>query len=241
MKIDSVGAVARAGGDLSASAPIPPEAYLVYYRKQLDADELRGLGFEGEIAEPGSWGRLMNGGASLTVEGRPVGLLYRDLDVVEHWLGEANEGRFELDAVDGWLAGMPSYVLAEELATCETLAGEVPRPEYPDALRESAPDRWRGTAVRALETVEALAGHGDVAACTGLLAKAAVAAAQARLAERGEGVLSEAGIVRRAGLGRAEAILAATGDRPFDLERAASKLRVALALTAASEPAARTG
>jgi hypothetical protein len=69
---------------------------------------------------------------------------------------------------------------------------------------------------------------GDVAACTGLLAKAAVAAAQAVLAGRGEWALSEAGIVRRAGLDRAESIIAATGDRPLDLERAVWRMRVAL-------------
>jgi hypothetical protein len=74
-----------------------------------------------------------------------------------------------------------------------------------------------------------------VAGCAGLLAKAAVAAAQARLAEQGEWALGEGGIVRRAGLGRTEAILAATGDRPLDLERAVFRMRVALGL-----PLART-
>jgi hypothetical protein len=83
-----------------------------------------------------------------------------------------------------------------------------------------------------LEIAESLASRGDVAGCVGMLAKAAVAAAQARLAERGEWALGERGIVRRAGLGRAEAILAATGDRPLDLERAVTRMRVALGLTA---------
>jgi hypothetical protein len=55
----------------------------------------------------------------------------------------------------------------------------------------------------------------------GLLAKAAIEAAQAALAERGEWVLTEKGIVRRAGLGRrVEGVLAAPDDRPFELERA---------------------
>ena len=63
----------------------------------------------------------MNGGASLTVAGRPADVIYRDLEVVEHWVSEASEGRFEIDAVDGWLAGMPTYVLVAELASCEAL------------------------------------------------------------------------------------------------------------------------
>ena len=37
----------------------------------------------------------MNGGASVTIEGRRVDVIYRDLDAVEHWVSEANEGRFE--------------------------------------------------------------------------------------------------------------------------------------------------
>jgi hypothetical protein len=180
------------------------------------------------VSESGAWGRLLNGGASLEVEGRRVELRYRDLEVVEHWVAQATEGNFERDEVDGWVAGMPTYLLAGELATAEVLAGELPRTEFSDALRESAPRDWERVAARALEVSEGLAARGDVAACTGLLAKAAVAAAQAVLAARGEWALSEAGIVRRAGLGRAESIIAATGDRPFDLERAVSRMRVAL-------------
>jgi hypothetical protein len=174
----------------------------------------------------------MNGGASLTVEGRRVDVVYRDRDAVEHWVAEASAGRFEIDAVDGWVAGLPTYVLVAELARGEALVGELPRPEFPDALRESATRRWRDTAARVLAISGALAPRGDVAGCAGLLAKAAVAAAQARLAKRGEWAVSEGGIVRRAGLGRAEAILAATGDRPLDLERAVFRMRVALGLTA---------
>jgi hypothetical protein len=222
-------AVARAGGG-DAAWPAPPgaePAYLLYYRGTLDAADLRKLEFEGEVGEPGVRGRLLNGGASLTVGSRRD-VIYRDLDAVEHWVGEASEGRFEIDAVDGWLAGMPTYVLVGELATCEALAGELPRPEFPAALREAATRRWRDAAASVLEIAESLASRGDVAGCVGLLAKAAVAAAQARLAERGEWALGERGIVRRAGLGRAEAILAATGDRPLDLKRAVFRMRVAL-------------
>jgi len=227
-------AVARAGGEdpTRPAAPGGEPAYLLYYRGTLDAARLRNLGYEGDVAEPGVWGRLMSGGASLTVEGRRADVIYRDLDAVEHWVAEASEARFEVDAVDGWLAGMPTYVLVGELASCEALAGELPRPEFPAALREAATRRWRDTAARALEIAESLASRGDVAGCVGLLAKAAIAAGQARLAERGEWVLGEGGILRRVGLGRSETILAATGDRPLDLERAVSRMRVALGLTA---------
>ena len=137
-------------------------------------------------------------------------------------MAEASEGRFEIDAVDGWLAGMPTYVLVAELATCEALAGQLPRPEFSAALREAATRRWGDTAARGLEVAEALASRGDVAGCAGLLARTAIVAAQARLAEREEWALGEAGIVRRAGLGRSETILAATGNRPLELKMTAT-------------------
>jgi hypothetical protein len=208
----------------------------MYYRRSLATDRLHGLGFEGDVSEPGSWGRLMNGGGSLTVEGRRIDLVYRDLDFVAHWVAEATEGRYEVDEVEGWLAGMATYVLAGELAIADSLGGELPRPEFPAPLRETARRNWQRTAARSLEVAERLARRGDVVGCTGLLAKAVVASAQSRLAERGEWALGETGIVRHTGLGRAETVLAAPGDRPGELEHSVSRIRVALGVGSAAEP-----
>jgi hypothetical protein len=203
----------------------------LYYRGRISADDVRALGFEGEVVEPGEWGRLANGGASLTVEGQLVALRYRDLEAVEHWLAEAEAGRYEVDRVEGYVAGMATYMLAGELAAAEVLAGELPRPAFSERLRESAPRRWRASAELSLEAAGTLAERGDVAACVGLLAKAAIEVAHAALAGRGEWALSERGIVRRAGLGRrAESILAAPGDRAFELQRSVELMRVALGL-----------
>ncbi|MGH2961864.1 MAG: nucleotidyltransferase domain-containing protein, partial [Solirubrobacterales bacterium] len=158
MNATGVVAVARAAGATAGAERARGEPpYLVYYRGSLEAGEIRGLGFESEVSEPGAWGRLLNGGASLEVEGRRVELLYRDLEVVEHWVAEAVEGRYERDEVEGWVAGMPTYLLAGELATAEALAGELPRPDFPDALRKSALEDWGRVVARALEVAEGLA------------------------------------------------------------------------------------
>ena len=70
-----------------------------------------------------------------------------------------------------------------------------------------------------------------MATCVGLLSKAVIEAAQAAIAERGEWALNEKGIARTAGLGRrAESILAAPGDRAFELGRSVELIRVALGL-----------
>jgi predicted nucleotidyltransferase len=209
----------------------------LYYRDEIRADDVRALGFEGTVVEPGEWGRLVNGGAWLRVDGERVDLLYRDLNFVQHWIDEAEAGRFERDRVEGYLAGMATYVLVGELALAEVLAGELPRPDFPDALRETASRRWRASAAFSLAIAETAAERHDVVSCAGLLAKAAVEAAQARLAEKGEWALNEKGIVRRAELGaRVEAILAAPGDRAFELARAVTAMRAALAIPVAGPP-----
>jgi hypothetical protein len=232
--IEIPGVVAVALGGSRAGGPIHPDSdwdFGLYYRDAIGAEDVRALGFEGTVVEPGEWGRLVNGGAWLTVEGQRVDLLYRDLDVVQHWIDEAEAGRYEVDRVQGQLAGMATYVLAGELARAEVLAGELPRPKFPDALRQLAPARWRASAAFSLAIADTAAARHDVVSCAGLLAKAAIEVAQAALAERGEWALTEKGIVRRAGLGtRVEAIMAAPGDRPFELGRAVTAMRAALGI-----------
>jgi hypothetical protein len=228
------GVVAVTLGGSRAGGGIHPDSdwdFGLYYRGTIRADDVRALGFEGTVVEPGAWGRLVNGGAWLTVQDQCVDLLYRDLDVVQHWLDEAEAGRYEVDQVEGYLAGMATYVLAGELALAELLAGELPRPEFPEALQQAAPGRWRRSAGFSLAIADTAASRHDIVSCAGLLAKAAIEAAQAALAEHGEWALNEKAIIRRAGLStRAEAILAAPGDRPFELSRAVNAMRAALAI-----------
>ncbi|CAM5670303.1 Putative nucleotidyltransferase OS=Streptomyces violarus OX=67380 GN=FHS41_005956 PE=4 SV=1 [Streptomyces violarus] len=118
----------------------------VYYRGGFDPDDLRAVGWEGEVSELGAWGGgVFNGGAWLTVDGRRVDVHYRDLDVVEHEVAEAEQGRFRVEPLMFHLAGIPTYLLAAELAINEVLRGELPRPAaYPPALRETAPAHWHG-------------------------------------------------------------------------------------------------
>jgi hypothetical protein len=209
----------------------------LYYRDAIRADDVRALGFESTVVEPGDWGRLANGGGQLTVEGQRVDLLYRDLDVVQHWLDEAGAGSYEVERVEGSVAGMATYVLAGELALAEVLAGDLPQPEFPDALRQVAPARWHASAAFSLAIAEAAAAHHDVVSCAGLLAKAAIEVAQAALAERGEWALTEKGIIRGAGLGgRVEGILAAPGDRPLRARPGGNRHAGALGIPPAAQP-----
>lgn len=204
----------------------------IYYRgcKGIDVDAIRALGYEGHVVEPGAWGRLVNGGAWLQVDRDRVDLLYRDLDLVEHWLAETEAGRFEVDEVAGHVAGLPTYVLAGELALGTVLRGDLPRPTFPAALRRSAPPWWEGHAAFALVVAEGFAKAGDATACAGLLARAVMAAAHARLASHGSWVLNEKGLVARAGLDETGEILAAVGWSPRRLAASVTEIRRILRL-----------
>jgi predicted nucleotidyltransferase len=228
--------VAAALGGSRATGTERPDSdwdFAIYYRGSIDADDVRALGYEGVVVEPGEWGRIVNGGGWLTVDGERVDVLYRDRDVVEHWLGEAQEGRYEVDNVAGHIAGLPTYVLAGELALGQVLCGELPVSAFPEKLRESAPPRWLGSASFSLTLAETYAGREYVTECAGSLARAAVCAAHARLAERGEWALNEKGIVARAGFGEVDGVLAAIGRERDALASSVAQARRILGLARA--------
>ncbi|KAF2780773.1 nucleotidyltransferase domain-containing protein [Streptomyces sp. OM5714] len=194
----------------------------VYYRGAFDPDDLRAVGWEGEISEIGAWGGgVFNGGAWLTIDGRRVDVHYRDLDVVEHEVTEAGAGRFGVEPLMFHLAGIPTYLVVAELAVNKVLRGSLPRPAYPEALRTTAPDRWYGAATATL--AYAGAGHAPKGALTqvaGALALATTQTAHAVLAARGEWVTNEKGLVARAGLDGVDALVAALAPEPESLARA---------------------
>ncbi|MDI6520225.1 nucleotidyltransferase domain-containing protein [Streptomyces coelicoflavus] len=194
----------------------------VYYRGAFDPDDLRAVGWEGEISEIGAWGGgVFNGGAWLTIDGRRVDVHYRDLDVVEHEVTEAGAGRFGVEPLMFHLAGIPTYLVVAELAVNKVLRGSLPRPAYPEALRTMAPDRWYGAATATL--AYAGAGHAPKGALTqvaGALALATTQTAHAVLAARGEWVTNEKGLVARAGLDGVDALVAALAPEPESLARA---------------------
>ncbi|MBV7695017.1 nucleotidyltransferase domain-containing protein [Streptomyces sp. TRM70350] len=197
----------------------------VYYRGRFNPGDLRAIGWEGEVCEVGGWGGgVFNGGAWLTIEGRRVDVHYRDLDVVEHELAEAEQGRFHVEPLLFHLAGIPSYLVVAELAINQVLRGKLPRPSaYPPPLRRTASDRWYGTARATLSY--ALANHAPAGRCTetvGALAVAATQAAHAVLAARGEWVTNEKRLLERAGLREVDDIVeeAGAGRGPEGLVRA---------------------
>ena len=194
----------------------------VYYRGskgEFGPQALRDVGWEGEVSEFGGWSEgVFNGGAWLRIDDRPVDVHYRDLDVVERELAEADQGRFRVEPLMFHLVGIPTYVVVAELAVGRVLVGDLPSPEYPDRLRQSAPPVWRGYASANLSYAERNhAPHGRVTQCAGLIAQAASQAAHAVLASRGEWVTNDKTLLARAGLEEVDFVVAGMTADPQDL------------------------
>ncbi|MEU6772861.1 nucleotidyltransferase domain-containing protein [Streptomyces sp. NPDC046759] len=198
----------------------------VYYRGAFDPDDLRALGWPGQVSEIGGWGGgVFNGGAWLTIDGRRVDVHYRDLDVVEHELAEAEEGRFRVEPLLFHLAGIPSYLVVAELAVNQALEGTLPRPAgYPAKLRVTAAARWHGTARATLDHARNYhAPHGRLTETAGAIATAAAQAAHGVLAARGEWVTNEKRLLERAGLRGIDTVVGALRAEPGALVRAVAE------------------
>jgi hypothetical protein len=200
----------------------------LYYQNGLDPADIVALGWPGRVFAPGEWGRIVNGGAWLTIDGTKVDLIYRDLDEVLRWTTAAEAGKFEIQREVGYVAGIATYVLVGELALGRVLAGELPRPQFPPKLRQTAPVAWSRLAAGALHFAEVHAGRQDRVACLANLGQAALATAQGRLASAGQWVLNEKRITDRAGLHAVQDRLAQPGR---DLPALVSDVRICLELT----------
>jgi len=185
----------------------------VYYRGEID---LTALSAFGTVFPPGSWGRVMNGGAWLECEGEKVDVILRDLDVVEYWTRRAQEGEFDRDALLGYLAGIPTYTLSAELASCLPLRGHVEAVSFPPKLAAAAPAVWRFCRSFSLEYARMHAKRGNVAGVAGQSAAAVMEEAHAISCERGQWVCNEKRLIEAAGLSSLNALFA---EIPIERER----------------------
>ena len=207
----------RARGDFR---PDSDWDFAVYYRGEVDPRPLEDLGWPGQVFGPFEWGQVMYGGAVFELDGRHFDIHFRNLDVVEHWTREANEGRFEVHILGFHLAGIPTYMLPGELAGSRSLWGDLPRPNYPKALSESAPPFWLGRANHELDYATYWSASANPLNCAGALAKVVLQGAHARLAYRGIWTLNEKRMVQWANLTNLYGRFASLGSSEADLNHA---------------------
>lgn len=182
----------------------------VFYRGTLD---LGPLSRRGEVHPPGSWGRLMNGGAWLTMGGESVDVILRDLDVVEHWAERAHRGEYEVDSLLGYVAGFPTYTLVAEVASSIVIRGRLEiDTDFSDALAEVATSRWSFQRDFSLDYACAHAARGSRIGTLGNLTRAVIEEAHRRMCARRAWVLNEKRLVAAAGLTTVESEFVSTLD-----------------------------
>lgn len=226
--LPTVEAVALGGSRAQGTARADSDWDLaVYYRGDFKPQHLRDLGWPGQVTEIGGWGGgLYNGGAWLTIDGRKVDVHYRDLDVIDVQLAEAEAGRFVVERLMFHVLGIPSYLLLAELALNKTLRGTLAKPAYPERLQAEAPAAWWGWATGTFDY--ALVNHapaGRTAMALGLAAQAAAATAHAVLASRGEWITNDKRLLIAAGLDHLDELFAERIDGPVELADLLSRIR----------------
>jgi predicted nucleotidyltransferase len=223
--LPNVVAVALGGSRArDAHGPESDWDFAIYYEGRFDPDALRSKRWDGEVSDVGGWGGgVMNRGAWLVIDGRRVDVHYRDLGEVLYWCAEAEAGRFQKELLLFYVAGIPTYTVMGELALNRVVAGDLPRPEYPDALAAAATGRWLGDARASLGYAHAaLAQRGDVLTALANASRGIVEAAHGRLAAQKRWVLNEKGIGGAADLtGVTDSLFAAT--TPEELRAAISR------------------
>ena len=201
--------------------------FAIYYRAHFDPQSLRDIGWPGEVFEVGGWSDgVFNGGAWLEIDGRRVDVHYRDLDTIDREIAGTLQGRFRIEPLMFHLAGIPTYLVLAELAVSRVLRGHLPRPDYPMALRVTAPQVWWDRADRTFDYARVNhAPYGRLTQCAGLVAQAAAQAAHAVLAASGEWVTNEKTLLTRAGLRSVDQFIATAGLDPVGLTQAVDQCR----------------
>ena len=88
--------------------------------KQLNhlASELDDNHRENLITPIGEWGKWINGGGWLQIEGVPVDFLYRDVDLVNRVIDNCHAGHITIDYQPGHPHGFVSSIYMGEVAVC---------------------------------------------------------------------------------------------------------------------------
>ncbi|MGC2486920.1 MAG: nucleotidyltransferase domain-containing protein [Acidimicrobiales bacterium] len=225
----SMVAAVMLGGSRSVGTQRPDSDwdFAVYYRGAFNPQEIRELGWKGEVSALGGWGGgVFNGGAWLQVDGRSVDIHYRDLESIDYEMREAAAGRFRIEPLMFHLAGIPTYLVIAELALGRMLVGALPHPAYPARLRERAPKVWWERADRLFAYAKTnYAAQSQFAPCVGMVVQASCNAAHGVLADRGEWVTNEKSLLARANLVKLDQIISAAQPSAAKLEEMVNQAR----------------
>ncbi len=101
----------------------------IYYgeAQPLDTERIRAIAImlhdtpDPVVTEIGGWGRWVNGGSWLTIQGQRVDFLYRNSDFVSRTLDDCTNGIYEIDYLQQPPYGFYSYMYCAETQVCRLL------------------------------------------------------------------------------------------------------------------------
>lgn len=133
------------------------------------------------VTSLGGWGKWINGGAWLTVRGRRVDFLYRDINFVRQVIQDSKRGFTQFDFYQQPPYGFYSYIYCGEIQTCRVLFdpdASIARlkedvTEYPEPLKKTIVDGNLWDAEFALSHCKKAAEHGEVLIVAGCLTRIA--------------------------------------------------------------------
>ena len=193
------------------------------------------------VTDLGEWGPWINGGGWLTIEGRRVDWLYRDLDLVERTIDDCRAGRYSVHYQPGHPHGFHTHTYAGEVHHSLILhdrsgglrALQRLTEDYPPPLKRAVIQKQLWEAGFALDTSRKPAGRGDAFYVAGCLFRCAASLVQVLFALNERYIINEKGSVAaadalplRPGSFReiVETVLARPGANPGQLIRSVRRL-----------------
>lgn len=158
---------------------------------------------------PDAWGPWINGGAWLTVDGRPVDILLRDLQRVEAVIGDCLAGRITVDWQAGHPFGFVNTIYAAETHYCRPVWQANTQPldrlkrllystgEYPPKMRAATIQRFLWEAWFSLATGRGPALRGEVHYAAGAAFRAVGSWVQVLYALNRRYLMNEKGALQR--------------------------------------------
>lgn len=155
------------------------------------------------ITQIGEWGRWINGGGWLRIEGVPVDFLYRDLAQVSRVIDDCNAGQITIDYQPGHPHGFVSSIYMGEVAIClplhdphSVLDGlKVKTKPYPMQLKQATINKFAWEISFSLFVAKKAVVRGDVAYAAGCCFRSVACMNQVLFALNEEYLLNEKGAV----------------------------------------------
>lgn len=171
------------------------------------ACELDDQGRANLITAIGEWGKWINGGGWLKVEGVGVDFLYRDLATVNRVIDDCHHGRITTDYQPGHPHGFVSSIYMGEIAICQVLydpdsvleALKVKTKPYPVQLKQATIDTFAWEISFSLLVAKKVIARDDVIYAAGCCFRSVACVNQVLFALNEDYLLNEKGAVAIAG------------------------------------------